>query len=160
LNDDGTFRNNIFYRTVGETYIPLSFWAVNQVDPNAKLYYNDYNLEFPGPKRDAALRLVRFIQSSGIRIDGVGLQGHLAAESTESQRQAAPSVDVLVSSLNSFAQLGLEVTYSQVDIRVNTPATQQRLDTQAAAYTRVVQSCLRVSRCVGITFWVCCFPES
>ena len=55
LNDDGSYRNNIFYQTIGEAYIPIAFAAAAAAaDPSTKLYYNDYSIEYAGSKATAA----------------------------------------------------------------------------------------------------------
>ena len=84
LNDDGTFRSNPFYNNIGSAYIPIAFAAAAAADPNAKLYYNDYNIEYPGAKATAAQNIVKMIQAYGLRIDGVGLQSHFIVGQTPS----------------------------------------------------------------------------
>jgi endo-1,4-beta-xylanase len=41
LNEDGTFRDVVFYRILGDSYFPISFKAAAAADPKTKLYYND-----------------------------------------------------------------------------------------------------------------------
>lgn len=79
LNEDGTYRDNVFLRVIGEAYIPIAFRLAAAADPNAKLYYNDYNLEYGLAKALGAQKIVKLVQSYGVRIDGVGLQGHLVS---------------------------------------------------------------------------------
>ncbi len=49
LNEDGTYRDSIFYQILGEEYFKIAFETAALVDPDAKLCYNDYNIENPGP---------------------------------------------------------------------------------------------------------------
>jgi endo-1,4-beta-xylanase len=126
-------------------------------DPTTKLYYNDYNLEYGGAKTQGAIRITKLIQSYGLRIDGVGLQAHMTSESTPTQNTPTPSRANLAAVLNSFTKLNVDVAYTELDIRLNTPANQQKLQANAAAYARMVGSCMDVQRCVGITVWVCTF---
>jgi endo-1,4-beta-xylanase len=116
-------------------------------------------MEFNNAKTAGAVRLVRAIQQAGIKIDGVGLQGHFVAERTNTQSAPVPSVDTLMTSLRAFTDLGVDVAYSEVDVRTNTPMNNQRSQAQADGYTRVVQSCMRVQRCVGMTFWASSFTS-
>src|SRR5690606_38057918 len=55
LNEDGTLRNSIFLRALGEDYIVEAFKLAHEASPQSKLYYNDYNIEQP-KKRAGALR--------------------------------------------------------------------------------------------------------
>lgn len=97
---------------------------------------------------------MQLIQSYGVQIDGVGFQAHLSSESTPTSPDAAPSEADLTATLNSVTELGVDVAYTELDIRMNTPATPEKLQVQAAAYDRVVGACLNVARCIGITAWV------
>lgn len=124
-------------------------------DPTTKLYYNDYNLEYGNAKTEGAKRIARLVKSYGLRIDGIGLQAHMTSESTPTQSTPTPSRAKLASVLQGLADLGVDVAYTELDIRMNTPATQQKLQTNADAYARIVGSCMDVKRCVGITVWVC-----
>jgi endo-1,4-beta-xylanase len=154
LNEDGTNRNNVFLRVIGEQYMPIAFRMAAAADPAAKLYYNDYNLEYGEAKHKGALRIVKLIQSWGVKINGVGLQGHLTSESTGTQQTPTPSVAVLTKTLQDYADLGVDVAYTELDIRSNTPSNSNKESVAAKAWGRVAQSCINVSRCVGITLWV------
>lgn len=128
-------------------------------DSSAKLYYNDYNLEYGTAKHLGALRIVKLVQSWGVKIDGVGLQGHLVSEPTGTQSEVTPSVAVLTKVLQDYANLGVDVAYTELDVRSRTPSNTQKLADAAAAWARIAQSCINVQRCVGMTIWVsyfCC----
>jgi endo-1,4-beta-xylanase len=147
LADDGTYRTSIFYTTMGTSYIPLAFSAAAAADPDAKLYYNDYNIENAGTKATAAVSLIEMVQAAGAKIDGVGLQGHFIVGST-------PSAATLTSQLKTYVALGLEVAYTEVDIRFSSlPSTDAGLAQQATDYGSVTSACLAVDACVGITIW-------
>lgn len=110
-------------------------------------YYNDYNLEYNQAKTDRAVEIVRIIQAAGAPIDGVGFQGHLIVGST-------PSRANLATTLRRFTALGVDVAYTELDIRHSSlPASSQAQVTQGNDFANVVGSCLDVPRCVGVTVW-------
>ncbi|HUL80039.1 MAG TPA: endo-1,4-beta-xylanase [Vicinamibacteria bacterium] len=75
FDEDGTLRRTPWLEAIGEDYIAKAFELAHEADPAAELYYNDYNLWKPA-KRDAAIRLVRGLKAKGLRVDGIGEQGH------------------------------------------------------------------------------------
>ena len=147
IDDSGNYRTDVFYTVMGTSYIPLAFAAAAAADPAAKLYYNDYNIEYAGVKATTAISLVNMVKAAGVRIDGVGLQGHFIVGET-------PDATDLTSQLNTFVALGVEVAFTEVDVRFTSlPPTTAGLAQQAVDYSSVVQACLNVAKCVGITVW-------
>ncbi|MBE3049905.1 endo-1,4-beta-xylanase [Candidatus Bathyarchaeota archaeon] len=86
----------------------------------------------------------QLVQSWGLKIDGVGLQGHMVTESTPTQDVPTPSRDILADALRIFTDLGVDVAYTEVDIRMNTPATAAKLEEHAAAFGRMMGACMDV----------------
>jgi endo-1,4-beta-xylanase len=147
LNEDGTFRESVFFTTLGSAYIPLSFRIAASVDPSTKLYYNDFNLETSAAKADGAVKIVKLIQDAGVKIDGVGFQAHLNVGQTPSRQE-------LAATLKRFAALGVEVAYTELDIaHPSLPASDADREQQAKDYVAAVGSCLDVEACVGVTVW-------
>jgi endo-1,4-beta-xylanase len=97
---------------------------------------------------------VKLIQSHGVKINGVGLQAHLTSEPTPTSPDITPSQKVLEDVLKGFTMMNVDVVYSELDMRLNTPVTPAKAVAQAAAYKRVAASCVAVKRCIGITLWV------
>lgn len=61
FNDDGTWRETIWYNTIGKEYIELAFkFARKYTSPRTRLYYNDYNIETVNNKSTAVAALGRF----------------------------------------------------------------------------------------------------
>jgi endo-1,4-beta-xylanase len=145
FNDDGTWRESIWYEGLGEEYIADSLRWAHEADPEAKLYLNDYDIEAIGPKSDAWYNLIKSLKAEGVPIDGMGFQGHF-------DLQYAFPTD-LAQNLQRFADLGLEVAITELDVRLEMPATDADLATQADYYRQTVQACLAVKSCVGITVW-------
>ncbi|MBO3745288.1 endo-1,4-beta-xylanase [Streptosporangiaceae bacterium NEAU-GS5] len=144
FNDDGTYRQTMFYNILGPGYIADALRWAHKADPKAKLYINDYNIEFTGPKSNAYYTLVQQLLADHVPLDGVGFQGHLALQFGFPDLQP---------NLQRFADLGVDVAVSELDIRMILPADDAKLATQAQWYSDVVKACLAVRRCVGITIW-------
>lgn len=109
LNNDGTLRESVFLNVVGEGYLPFAFKQAAEADPDAELYYNDYSMWLP-EKREGALRLIKKIQDSGARIDGVGMQAHWGLEK--------PDLKEVEKSILAYADLGVKVMITELDISV------------------------------------------
>src|SRR5690606_3774946 len=109
LNEDGTLRNSVFLRALGEDYIVEAFRLAQEAAPNTKLYYNDYNIEQPR-KRAGAIALIKKIQAAGVRIDGVGIQGHWHV--------GRVPMEHIEQSIRAFSALGVEVMFTELDLSV------------------------------------------
>jgi endo-1,4-beta-xylanase len=145
FNEDGTYRETVFYDVLGPGYIADALRWAREADPTVKLYLNDYNIEAIGPKSDAYHRLAQELKAQGVPLDGIGLQTHLALQ------YGYPST--LEDNLRRFERLGLDTALTEVDIRMYLPATDEKLAEQARWYADVTRACLAVKRCVGITLW-------
>lgn len=146
FNDNGTLRTDVFYNTIGPDYIRIAFETAAAADPDVKLYYNDYNIEYAGVKATAVLELVKSLKASGTKIDGVGFQSHSIVGET-------PSLADQVSNLESFTALGVEVALTELDIRMTLPSTADLLAQQSTDYANSVGACVATKGCVGVTVW-------
>ncbi|MGO4592496.1 endo-1,4-beta-xylanase [Leifsonia sp. 2TAF2] len=144
FNDDGTLRDSIWLQKLGPSYIADAFRWAHQADPRALLFYNDYNIEFTGPKSNAVYQLVQDLKAQGVPIDGVGFQTHLDTQ--------YPLPD-LQNNLQRFAKLGLKVAETEVDVRTTLPVTPVEQNAQIAGYTTTLQACLAVRACLSYTVW-------
>ncbi|MCU7550144.1 endo-1,4-beta-xylanase [Chitinophagaceae bacterium LB-8] len=109
LEEDGSLRKSIFLEKLGEDYIIDAFRLAQKAAPNTKLYYNDYNIEQP-QKRAGAIALIKKLKAAGVRIDGVGIQGHWRAYNV-------PLRDI-EQSIQEFSALGVEVMFTELDLGV------------------------------------------
>lgn len=107
--EDGSFRDSKFYRIIGEDYIRLAFEFAREADPAAELYYNDYNEWYPG-RRDAIVQMVRRLKAEGVRIDGIGMQGHMAMDS--------PSVEEYEAAITAYANEGMKVMITEMEMSI------------------------------------------
>ncbi|KAI8812223.1 putative endo-1,4-beta-xylanase [Cladochytrium replicatum] len=144
FNEDGSLRDSPFSRNIGEAFVSIAFQAARAADPNAKLFINDYNLDYTGAKANAVINIVRKLRGQGVPIDGIGSQAHLVVGQISSS---------FGSVLQSFANLGVLVALTELDIRTNTPASTSTLNQQKTDYKTVVSACLAVANCVGIEVW-------
>jgi endo-1,4-beta-xylanase len=111
IDDDSTkfLRNSEWYQICGEDFIAKAFEYAHEADPNAKLFYNDYNSERP-EKRDRVYKLLKKLVDAKVPIDGVGIQAHWSI--------FEPSERELKATLDKFSSLGLKVQITELDISV------------------------------------------
>ena len=157
LADDGQptvnniLRSTIFSQRMGQDFIDQSFINARAVDPQADLFYNDYNIEAGGQKTANLLTLIDGMRARGVPITGVGFQMHVTID--------WPSITAIESSLKAVADRGLKVKISEMDVSMKSAYTsftadaalrqQQRYHDIIAAYLRAVPAAQRA----GITVW-------
>ena len=147
IDDNGQLRDSVWLRGIGPEYIDLAFQWAHEADPNALLFYNDYNGEGLGGKSDAIYNLVKGLHERGAPIGGVGLQMHVTLKNH-------PSMDDLRANIQRLARLGLVVHITEMDVRLQQPADDQALNAQAQIYKDVVQTCLAEERaCQALLTW-------
>jgi GH35 family endo-1,4-beta-xylanase len=105
--ENGEWRDTPFYRILGEEFIPLAFQYAHEADPDAELYYNDYDMSFQG-RRESVVKLINTLRERGLRIDAVGMQGHLGTD--------YPAIEEFEESLLAFAATGVKVMITEWDM--------------------------------------------
>ncbi|HEY2408642.1 MAG TPA: endo-1,4-beta-xylanase [Polyangiaceae bacterium] len=149
IDDTGALRPQSPFSALGPTFIDDAFRAAHEADPNALLFYNDYEIEGPGsPKTEGAYALVARLVKAGVPIHGVGFQMHVEPRNW-------PNAEAIRGNLQRFADLGLFVEITEMDVPVGElPGdTDQKLAEQKRLTREIVAACLSVERCTGITLW-------
>ncbi len=105
--DNGEWRKSKFYNIIGEDFIKLAFQFAHEADPKAELYYNDYSMAIPA-KREGVIKMVKALQAQGVKIHGIGMQGHIGMD--------YPELSEFEKSIESYAGLGLKVMITELDL--------------------------------------------
>lgn len=152
-NPNDYFRNSPFYRICGEEFVAKAFEYAHAADPDALLFYNDYNETDP-IKREKIFKLVKGLKDAGVPIHGVGLQAHWSIHDLTEGR-----VD---STITKFAELGLKIQITELDIKVQpvlpqdtvTSYTAEREKKQTELYKMVFKLFRKYRNVIsGVTFW-------
>ena len=133
---------------LGRGYIETALRAARAADPGAKLFINEVGAEHVGPKLDALVALAADLKARGVPLDGIGLQNHTTTV-------GFPDRDRLAGTIARFAELGLEVEITEMDVAVagDTGTAEERLARQATAYGAAADACGASPACTGITVW-------
>ncbi|WP_432713905.1 endo-1,4-beta-xylanase [Pedobacter sp.] len=107
--DDGSYRKSKFYTIIGEDFIRLAFEFAHAADPDAELYYNDFSMSVEG-KRNGVVKMVTQLKNQGVKVTGVGMQGHLGLD--------YPTLGDFEKSIQAFSATGVKVMITELDITV------------------------------------------
>jgi endo-1,4-beta-xylanase len=144
IDDSGNLRNSFWLQTLGQSYIADAFRFARAADADATLCLNDYSIDGINTKSTAYYNLVQSLLAQGVPVDCIGFQGHLILNQVPSTLQQ---------NIQRFVDLGLEVRITELDIRMQLPRDATKDQQQAANFASVVNACLAVPGCAGITLW-------
>lgn len=153
FEENGNLRETPWQTGIGDDYIALAFQFAAEADPDALLFYNDYNLWRKAAKCKAAIELVEELQDRNIPIHGIGFQGHIDIR--------GPGRNKIKHAIEPFVDLGLQIHISELDVSVN-PSGKSGIDlesrymVQADVYSMLVdeyQNTVPAAQRYGITFW-------
>lgn len=139
-------RLSVWYTGIGEDFIDSAFVYAHRADPDAKLYINEYGVEFQGKaKTQAYYNLVRRLKNSGIPIDGVGLQCHFTVGEIDSTKFDA--------NIKRYASLDLNCIITELDISIPNTGASDAYERQAAEYRTIANVMMNYEHCVGLLVW-------
>ncbi len=153
FDTDGTWRSPSIWNDVIDAtnttadqrdYIDLAFQRARQVDPDVSLILNDFAVAEINPKSDALYAWAQSMLNRGIPLDGIGFQMHL---------QGAINYDSFAENMQRFADLGLDVHITELDVRVEIPFTTSKSVAQADVYRQVIQKVLAQPAAKTFTIW-------
>jgi endo-1,4-beta-xylanase len=142
-------------------YIEQAFRWAHAADPNALLFYNDYNIEGPGAKFNAVLAMATDFVNRGVPINGVGFEMHNTLGLCPSNCYGGPTG--LAQNMKQLAALGIQVQITEMDVRLqlsNGSATQAQLTQQAQMYEDVMNVCLQQPNCTAFQVWGVSYNDS
>lgn len=146
-NEDGTLRDTIWLRTIGPEYIPLAFQWTHEADPEAELYYNDFENEVSNSKSEAMLQALTEWKEQGVPIDGIGMQMHLDA----ADPRFSPTA--IEEQFNRFAEAGFLVAVTEMDVKLQNLHSDNPAEVQARRFDKVLEICLKTPSCREYTVW-------
>lgn len=145
---DGEFRDTLWMRAMGKDYIEIAFWAAHQADPDARLFYSDYDNEALNAKSDAIYNLMKDLLARGVPVDGVAFHLHVGLNDT-------PNWSDVQRNIQRLQDLGLEVQITEMDVRIqdgNLPLM-EKLAQQSTIYGTAATICLQSAACTSFSIW-------
>jgi GH35 family endo-1,4-beta-xylanase len=153
-------RDSKWLQSLGPEFLTLAFKYARDADPDAVLYYNDYNIE-SGPKHASSMVLLKRLLDDGAPIDAVGIQGHW--------RSGRVPFEDIEQAITDYASLGLKVSITELDVtirgesggqfggrrlRSSAPPSLEDLNAQAEDYARLFAIFKKHENVIErITFW-------
>ncbi|MBN2351514.1 MAG: endo-1,4-beta-xylanase [Spirochaetales bacterium] len=156
LDEKGRLRDgktSFWAETCGDGYIEEPFRWARAADPKARLFINDYGVAVVNAKSNGLYALVKKLLARQVPIDGVGFQCHVAEKSPPNFKSVAENV-------RRFIALGLEVQFTELDVRIQGEPTPEQLKHQAEIYAGFFEIAVLTRGVTGVTLWGAADPVS
>jgi len=142
MEDDGSLRDSLWLKAMGERYIDVAFAQARELDPTSVLVLNEYDIGFAGPKFDGLLSLLDRLSAREVPLDAVGFQLHVFSSFDQ--------YDELAANMAAIAARGLDIHVTELDVAIVNGDSEQ---TQASVYAGVVDTCMAQPRCTVLQTW-------
>ena len=152
IDCDGTLRHTFWYNVIGAEYIAKAFIWAHEADPNALLFYNDFDndtgCEGTISKSDAIYMLVSGMKADGVPIDGVGIEVHTDVDNPVDSAS-------LRATFARYADIGIQtnITELEVNLATGTGTSEQLLVEQGQIYRDISRSCVNEPSCTALVMW-------
>jgi endo-1,4-beta-xylanase len=140
------YRKDNYYDVLGSNYLDMAFRWAREADPKAKLIYNEYGTEFGGVKFEKMYQMLKGMKARGVPVDGVGLQMHIGLGAKGQTKK-------LASTIRRLAELGLEVQITELDVAIDLPSNEKKLQTQAAIFGDITAIAMEEPACTALLMW-------
>jgi endo-1,4-beta-xylanase len=152
---DKGLRKTIWRTRIGDDYIEQAFRIAHEAAPDVKLLYNDYGIENICAKSDRLYELITELIKKKTPIHGIGFQMHVTTASNSAPFDAGAHInpESFSKNLRRFADLGLEIYVTEMDVRLKLPTGKYDLESQAQVYKEVIGCCLKEPACKGFSTW-------
>jgi endo-1,4-beta-xylanase len=141
--------NGFWLQHLGEDYIALAFRFAHEADPDAVLFYNDYDHgDAAGPKSDRIYALLKKLLAAGVPVHGVGLQLHC-------NLRKPPLRAAVLANFRRLAALGFRVHITELDVAIfgGAGSVEAQLVRQTAVYRDIVSAAVESGVCEAIVRW-------
>ena len=157
-NAEDPYRQSPMYKLCGDEFIAKAFQFAHEADPNALLFYNDYN-ECDPVKSQRIYNMVKKMKAAGVPIHGIGMQGHYNIYGPTEQaiddaiklyKQVVSHIHVTELDIRVNAEMGGQLRFSREGVNIS-DSVKQHLADQYARVFNVFRKHKDVIDCV--TFW-------
>ena len=157
-NATDPYRQSPMYKIAGDEFIANAFRYAREADPQALLFYNDYNETDP-VKSQRIYEMVKKMKANGVPIDGIGMQGHYNIYGPQEEeidraltlyRQVVKHIHVTELDVRANEEMGGQLQFSQEGMTVS-DSLRQYLADQYARIFRVLRKHKDVID--NVTFW-------
>jgi GH35 family endo-1,4-beta-xylanase len=151
IADNAQMRDTPWRHFIGDDYVEMAFRFAHEADPDALLFYNDYNADGINAKSDAIYAMVQDFVARGVPILGVGLQAHVMAGDIKPGGRI--STDSVAQNIARFGELGLQVQITEMDSKYPGETSSFILERQANDYRNLLDACLSNPACTAFVVW-------
>jgi len=142
----GLRKEGPWFHSIGPDYVEKIYHLAHEADPEALLFYNDFDMDGMSEKADRCYLWIKDLLARGVPIHGIGLQYHVKVEQH-------PTPAEVTQNIRRFNDLGLRVHITELDVWLPTQATAEHLQQQAAIYRGVFETALAAQKCPAVMLW-------